>query len=118
MQPRPYQQECIDLVDKIDTGRHVIAVATGLGKTFIFSRFKRYGRTLILSHRDELVRQPQKYYDGVTFGIEKADEHAADEEIVSASVQSLYKKSRLERYAPDSFNTIIAVSYTHLNIHL
>ena len=113
MQPRPYQQECIDLVDKIDTGRHVIAVATGLGKTFIFSRFKRYGRTLILSHRDELVRQPQKYYDGVTFGIEKADEHAMDEEIVSASVQSLYKKSRLERYAPDSFHTIIVDECHH-----
>ncbi len=113
MEPRPYQQECINIVDKTISGRHVIAVATGLGKTFIFSRFKRYGRTLILSHRDELVRQPQKYFEGVTFGIEKADEYATDEDIVSASVQSFYKKSRLERYSPDSFHTIIVDECHH-----
>ena len=68
---RPYQKECIDIVDKTPEGKHLIALATGLGKTVIFSRFKRYGRVLILSHRDELVNQPEKYFD-CSFGVEKA----------------------------------------------
>ena len=33
-------------------------------KSVIFTQIKRCGRTLILSHRDELVRQPEKYYEG------------------------------------------------------
>lgn len=55
-----------------------------------FTHLTGVGRVLILSHRDELVRQPEKYYGGkVRFGVEKAEEHATDEEVVSASVQSL-----------------------------
>ena len=43
----------------------------------ITSRINRKGRMLILSHRDELVRQPEKYFN-CTFGIEKADEQASE----------------------------------------
>lgn len=64
-------------------------------------------RTLILSHRDELVRQPEKYYKECSFGVEKAEEYAEGEDVVSASVQSLSRDSRLSRYAPDTFHTVI-----------
>lgn len=104
--PRPYQQECIDLINSNPEGRYLISLATGLGKTVIFSHIKRRGRTLILSHRDELVRQPEKYFD-CSFGVEKADEHAGDAEVVSASVQTLCHDSRLHAYKPDDFYTII-----------
>lgn len=103
---RPYQKECKDILDKTPTGNHLVVMATGLGKTVVLSHLKRNGRVLLLSHRDELVRQPEKYYD-CTFGIEKADEHASDEEVVSASVQSLARPERLERFSPDDFDTII-----------
>lgn len=52
--PRDYQKEAIDSVP--EKGRVLLVLATGLGKTVIFSQIRRYGRTLILSHRDELVR--------------------------------------------------------------
>lgn len=103
---RPYQKECIDIVDKKPEGKHLIALATGLGKTVIFSRFKRYGRVLILSHRDELVNQPEKYFD-CSFGVEKAGKHSDGEDVVSASVQTLSHESRLKQYKPDDFHTII-----------
>jgi superfamily II DNA or RNA helicase len=48
-------------------------MATGLGKTVTFSRIDRPGRMLILSHREELVRQPLKYFDCRT-GVEMAGE--------------------------------------------
>lgn len=108
IQLRDYQQECVDLINgKGKEGRHLIAMATGLGNTAVFSHIKRRGRMLILSHRDELVRQLEKYYEGSSFGIEKAEEHADREDVVSVSVQSLARDSRLAWYAPDAFYTVI-----------
>ena len=107
---RPYQQECVDVIDNIDPGSYLVVLATGLGKTMIFSHIKRKGRVLILSHRDELVRQPAKYYE-CSFGIEKAGEVSHGEEVVSASVQSLIH--RLDRFQPDDFDTIITDEAHH-----
>lgn len=94
------------MINSKEAGRYLIVMATGLGKTAVASHIKRRGRLLFLSHRDELVRQPEKYYD-CSFGVEKAGEHASDEEVVSASVQTLCKDNRLKRWKPDTFHTII-----------
>lgn len=107
---RDYQQECVDLIDHLDHGSFLISMATGLGKTAIFTHIKRKGRVLILSHRDELVRQPEKYYD-CSYGIEKAGEHSNGEEVVSASVPSMVR--RLDRFKPDDFDTIITDEAHH-----
>lgn len=111
---RPYQQECVDTIDSLPDGaKSIVALATGLGKTVVMSRIHREGRMLILSHRDELVRQPEKYFD-CSFGIEKADEQAQEtDEIVSASVQSLARDTRLQRYSPDAFDIIIVDECHH-----
>ena len=107
---RPYQQECVDTINNLESGSHLVSVATGLGKTVIFSHLKRRGRTLILSHRDELVHQPQKYFD-CSFGVEQAAEHSNGEEVVSASVQSLVR--RLNTFSPDDFDMIITDEAHH-----
>ncbi len=107
---RPYQRECIDKINSLESGSHLVAVATGLGKTVIFSHINRRGRVLILSHRDELVHQPQKYYD-CSFGVEKAAEHSNGEEVVSASVQSLVR--RLDKFNPNDFDMIITDEAHH-----
>ena len=100
---RPYQQECIRSIP--ERGAYLIQLATGLGKTVIFTQMPRRGRMLIISHREELVRQPLKYFDCKT-GVEMAGEHApADAEVVSASVQSLAR--RLDRYPDDYFDAVI-----------
>ena len=100
---RPYQQECIDAIP--DHGSHLIQMATGLGKTVTFSRIPRNGRMLILSHREELVKQPLKYFDCAT-GIEMAGNSAPrNAEVVSASVQSIVR--RLDRYPDDYFDVVI-----------
>lgn len=111
---RPYQQECVNTIDALPDGAHsIVALATGLGKTVVISRINRKGRMLILSHRDELVRQPEKYFN-CTFGIEKADEQASEtDEVVSASVQSLYHENRLHRYLPDAFDIIVVDECHH-----
>lgn len=109
---RDYQEECIEEIVRRGAGRHLVHMATGLGKTVTFSSIPRTGRTLILSHRMELVEQPRKYYD-CSFGVEAAERYATDEEVVSASVQTLRLDKRLHRFSPGEFDTIITDEAHH-----
>ena len=109
---RDYQKECVDIINHTYSGNHLVVMATGLGKTVTMGGIERLGRTLILSHRDELVRQPQKYFD-CSFGIEKANEESDQEEVVSASIQTISRSSRLEKFSPDAFDTIIVDEAHH-----
>lgn len=109
-QLRYYQEECIQKIEDVGKGSHLIVLPTGSGKTFVFSHIPRHGRVLILSHRDELVHQPQKYYD-CSFGVEQAKEHSNGEEVVSASVQSLVR--RLDKFDPYDFDMIITDECHH-----
>lgn len=110
MQLRDYQQECNNVIDGLTRGSYLIQMATGLGKTVTFANIKRKGRVLLLSHREELVNQPKKYYD-CSFGIEQGSSHSNGEEIVSASVQSLVR--RLQRFNPGDFDMIICDEAHH-----
>lgn len=83
---------------------------TVVHNTYVFSHIPRKGRVLLLSHRDELVHQPEKYYD-CSFGVEQASEKSNGEEIVSASVQSMSR--RLDKFAPDAFDVIITDEAHH-----
>lgn len=107
---RDYQKECIDRIENCKGGSHLIVLPVGTGKTFIFSHIPRHGRVLILSHRDELVHQPEKYYD-CSFGVEQAKERSNGEEVVSASVQSLIR--RLNKFNPYDFDMIITDEAHH-----
>ena len=111
MPARDYQQECIDLVDNLPPGRYLVQMATGLGKTYTFTHLKRTGRTLILSHREELVRQPLHWYDCET-GVEMAASHASPTaEVVSASVMTMAR--RLERFRQDDFSLVVVDEAHH-----
>ena len=72
---RGYQQECVDICNSLESGSHLVQMATGLGKTVTFSKIGRKGRVLLLSHREELVTQPVRYYS-CPVGIEKAERAA------------------------------------------
>lgn len=101
---RNYQQEVLDIIDKLEPGAYLIQMATGLGKTATFTNIKRKGRVLVLAHREELINQPVKYYN-CPVGIEMADKHSNGEEVVIASVMTLIH--RLDNFKPDEFDLII-----------
>jgi len=108
---RPYQEQCVQAIEDAGSGAWLIAMGTGLGKTVVFAHIPRFGRTLIISHRQELVHQPLKYFDCVCTieqGKNKADPSAP---VVSASIQSLVR--RLDRYSPDAFDTIVVDEAHH-----
>lgn len=111
MKLRPYQQQCIDIIEAQPPGSYLAQMATGLGKTVTFANIPRHGnRMLILSHREELVEQPRKYFN-CSYGVERAAIHSHGEEIVSASVQTMVR--RLDHYSPEDFGLVICDEAHH-----
>lgn len=112
MELRNYQQECIDAIEAQHSGNYLCQMATGMGKTVTFANIPRHGnRMLILSHREELVEQPRKYFD-CSYGIERASHRSHGEEVVSASVQTLVR--RLDSFNPEDFGLIICDEAHHV----
>lgn len=111
IQLRDYQQECISIIQQKPAGSYLVQMPTGCGKTATFTHIPRNGgRILVLAHREELVRQPARYYD-CPVGFEIAAERSHGEDVVIASVQSLV--NRLDRFALDEFNKIITDEAHH-----
>lgn len=111
MELRDYQKECISIIETKPPGAYLCQMPTGCGKTATFTHIPRNGgRVLVLAHREELVRQPARYYD-CPVGFEIAAERSHGEDVVIASVQSLV--NRLDRFAPDEFDKIITDEAHH-----
>lgn len=119
---RYYQEEGIQAaVDEYAKGcRSIIEVMpTGTGKTVLFAHLPgrmQSKRTLVLAHRDSLIRQAAEKFrtiTGVAPEIEKAGEYATvsrkriNNPTVVASVSTLCQKKRLERFPVDEFDQII-----------
>lgn len=112
---RYYQREAVTKIAQgfQDYQRQLLVMATGLGKTQVFSVVARdcqWGDVLILAHRDELIDQARARYEKMFGGfvdIEKGDfHHSHRSHIVVGSVQSLYKKRR-EKMSRERFGLII-----------
>jgi superfamily II DNA or RNA helicase len=117
--PRPYQAE---YDTDIESGwklakKQLVVAPTGSGKTYMFSciagRFVAHGqRVLILVDQDELVWQTQKALRacaGLECEVEKAELRASlKAQVVIASVQSMMRAERLERWPADHFGLVIA----------
>ena len=115
MELRPYQKECIDAILRKGDGRYLCCLATGMGKTVIFANIPRSGNTLILSHRQELVMQPLKYFDCET-AVEMGESRGSylgfpAAPVTSGSIQTMMR--RFENYDPAAFHTIIVDEAHH-----
>jgi len=125
MQLRHYQSAAVEAVyQKWREFRRVLMVLpTGTGKTICFAhiatRESEAGRrTLILAHRDELIRQAvDKLHraTGVMAAVEKAEETSLGTlgNVVVGSVQTLMRQSRLDRFAPNHFDAIVVDECHH-----
>jgi superfamily II DNA or RNA helicase len=122
---RGYQREAVAGVRKSwsQFDRCLGISPTGSGKTIIFAeitekRLAKGGRVLILAHRDELIDQAiDKLYKarGLRAAKEKAADRAdLDAGIVVASVQTLARTKRLQRFPLDHFNTMIVDEAHHI----
>ncbi|KAF8455030.1 P-loop containing nucleoside triphosphate hydrolase protein [Kalaharituber pfeilii] len=120
---RNYQQECIDaVIDHVKQNhrRLAISLATGSGKTVIFTQLIRQlpdlteeaTQSLILVHRRELLEQAYNHcvraYPDKVIEVEMANKHATGHaDITIASVPSLVSKDRITKFNPKKFKLIL-----------
>lgn len=111
---RKYQEEILSYMNIYTKGSYIINVATGLGKTVIFTEFINQHpelKILVLAHREELIQQPIKYIKHKV-GIEQAENKAiGNENIIIACVPTLFR--RLEKYPTGYFDVIITDECHH-----
>ena len=95
---RPYQQEAIDAINAREAAgiqRPMVILPTGAGKTVVFAQAlsERGGRSLVLGHRDELIRQAIDNIHLVDPSLDvctvKAEKNDVNAQVIAASVQSL-----------------------------
>ena len=103
---RPYQRECLDALGESAVHRNLLVLPTGAGKTYIFSRYSAQipGRTLMISHRREIIHQTAKTVNQVTGihpGIVMGKENEIAADTIIASIQSLVRRSRLLQLPAD-----------------
>ena len=103
---RPYQSECLDALGASGAHRNLLILPTGAGKTYIFSRYSARipGRTLMISHRREIIHQTAKTVEQVTGihpGIVMGKENEVAADTIIASIQSLARRSRLLQLPED-----------------
>jgi superfamily II DNA or RNA helicase len=122
---RGYQREAVASVRKSWTefDRSLGVAPTGSGKTIVFAdiaekRLALGGRVLILAHRDELIEQAiDKLYRARALRAAKekaADRADLDTGVVVASVQTLSRQNRLERFPRGYFRTLIIDEAHHV----
>lgn len=125
---RPYQREALRSIANAWAEGHkrtLVVLATGLGKTTIFTEVARRramaGRrpTLVLAHRIELVEQAAARLQSAGLGvqIESGERRAqpyplTDGDVVVATVQTL-RGARLESWPDDYFDTVICDEAHH-----
>lgn len=127
---RDYQQQTLDSVNAAfgnGVNKQVAVLATGLGKTIIFShlisqRIEKHGKkALIIAHREELLLQARDKLLTINptlkVGIEKAESNAdhTSDEVVIASVATIGKtdSKRLKAFNPKEYSTVIVDEAHH-----
>jgi len=123
--PRPYQSSAVeDVLAEFRRGVRstLLVMPTGTGKTVVFAILaaiaRAKGRVLVIAHREELVEQARERIAAVTdlnVGVEagaaRVDADALPD-VVVASVQTLARAERRERFAPDAF-VLVVVDEAH-----
>ena len=129
-QTRPYQTEAFDgiITQLNDNASTLLVMATGTGKTFIFSQvakeFSRWGRVMVLAHRGELIQQAVKQLTAITGeepDVEMADYHSVRgrnrSQIVCSTIQTqiagMNGEGRMVKFRPEDFSLLITDEAHH-----
>lgn len=117
---RPYQRDAVDAIfGRLAEQRSTLLVLpVGMGKTTCFSETARRwreegrGRVLVIAHREELIFQARARLAsfGLQVGLEMGEERVSPmflPDVVVATVQSMARASRRERFDTSIFGLVI-----------
>ncbi len=121
LKPREYQQRAVESVITAwerETKRVLVLMPTGTGKSLVISEIGKIitrmpeNRLMILTHREVLAHQLESMLgvkDQDLIGIERGRQTAHDSlaRTILASMQTMGRDNRLERYPPEQITHII-----------
>lgn len=119
---RPYQDKAIAAIESVRDRQKdaaLIVLATGGGKTIVFSELIRRWDipTLILAHREELLTQARdkllSVWPQADIGIIGAGYDERHHQITIASVASMVRGGRLELFAPPRLGLVVVDEAHH-----
>lgn len=119
---RAYQMKALQQIHKgfEEFDRQLGVLPTGGGKTILFSRLAQDlqpQRTLILAHREELISQAVdklRTSTGIEAEVEMGDDRASMEApVVVASIQTLMREPRRNRWPRDHFGLVVVDEAHH-----
>ncbi|SRR6266550_1482563 len=125
---RPYQEECVRLVleafEKDRSGFEFLVLATGAGKTIIFSHIghklnKKYGMNiLIVAHRDELLSQAADKYHMIDptaiIGKVGSGVHEYGGQVTVASVATICRPEHLKKLQEIGYGLVVIDEAHHM----
>ena len=99
----------------------LVVMATGLGKTILAALDvleMNPKKILFIAHREEILNQSKNTFNQLipdkTYGLYKGNKKNLDNEYIFASIQTLGKKSELEKFKKDNFDYIIIDEFHHV----
>ena len=107
---RTYQEKAIEKVTNSlnkNIKNQLLVMATGTGKTFTAANIIKGNKTLWITHTEELINQSAEVMreEGFSTGIIKQDKMELDNEVVVASIQTLWR--RLDKIDEKEFDMLI-----------
>ena len=122
-EPNIIQKDALEILNSnrdLGVKKGLVVMATGLGKTILsaldVSNFEP-SRMLFIAHREEILNQSfdtfKKFIKGKTFGYYQAQNKEINKNYLFASIQTIGKKSELERFSKNDFDYIIIDEFHH-----
>lgn len=127
LKPRAYQEEVLTGIDSLlasGTNRPAVVMATGLGKTVVFSHWihrrvmsRPRERVVVWVHRDELAKQARDKIHSIAPhlrpGIVMANQRDHDRQVIVASIQTVSRAPYRRRDAIHGVGAMVADECHH-----
>jgi superfamily II DNA or RNA helicase len=113
--------EILNSVRELGIKKGLVVMATGLGKTILAaldaSSFKP-NRLLFVAHREEILKQSlnsfRMFMPDKSYGFYQGNTKEMESDFLFASIQTLGKKSQLEKFDKNHFDYIVVDEFHHV----
>ena len=121
--PHEVQREALDALRRSRAGgasAGLVVLATGLGKTWLSAfdcNSPEFRRVLFVAHREEILGQAMQNYRAIRpsaiLGLYTGERKTAGADVLFASIQTLSKRTHLDRFDPHHFDYIVIDEFHH-----
>lgn len=122
-EPNIIQKDALEIIGsnrELGVKKGLVVMATGLGKTILsaldVSSFKPK-KMLFVAHREEILKQScetfKNFIKQKTFGFYQGEKKESNKDYLFGSIQTIGRKSELEKFRKDEFDYIIIDEFHH-----